>query len=138
MNKKQIRDDYVSKGWTIQPVADWNKVSEVDGVVKYDINVVDPDDNFRTVQVKVTGDEQANEDVKPLGALKPSEPDFEQEARTWIRDKEESIPTVFAIAVGKVLPRDEVIEVTAYNTDNTEQKYVVKRRGGAFSFQKTN
>lgn len=122
----------------MQPVKAWRKVSDVDGVVKYDVNVVTPDDNFHTAQVKVTGDDTGSETAKPLGVMKDTPSTFDEDARDWLRDKEQNTNGVFAISVDEVFEQDEVVEATAYMTDNTETKYVVKRRNGSFEFQETN
>lgn len=138
MNKEQLRDDLISDGYTVQPVANWQKVSEVENVSKYDLNVVDADDNFFTAQVKVVDDGEAGETATKINALKPKDPTFAQNLESFLRTKEDEIETVFAIATVQSYEADRVAVVKAFNTDNTTQDYVVRERNDSFEFQQTN
>jgi len=129
MNKEELRTHYVGLGWTAQPVADWRKVSDVEGVEKYDVNVVSPDNVFGTAQVVVRDGVATAE-----GMLKDKVESFTEALRTHARSFEAEAP-VFAVKLGEVSEQDEVGEVTVYNTDGSTVSYVVKRRDGAFEHQ---
>lgn len=138
MTKDELRNDLISNGYTVQPVAEWQKVSEVENVSKYDLNVVDSDDNFFTAQVKVVDDGESGETATKLNALAPKEPGFAENLESFLRTQEGNLANVFALSSSNVNNTDRVAEVLAYNTDNTTQKYVVKERDGTFEFQQTN
>lgn len=133
MTKTELRTTYVGNGWTVQPVAEWSLVSSVDGVVKYDANVVSPDNVFGTAQVVVTDDGGGGEDATPLGFWVDADESFDAAVRSYAQTLEGG--SLFAVAVTQTYPADEVALATAYMTDGTATEYVVKRRSDTFSQQ---
>lgn len=127
MTKEELRQSYINKGWTVQPVAEWRKVSVVEGKEKYDVNCVSPTNQFGTAQVVVDANGAVAE-----GFWKESATSFTEALRTHARSFEAGT-TIFAVTLGEVKEADEVGEVTVYKKDKTKQTYVVKRRGGTFS-----
>lgn len=132
MTKSELRQSYVNEGWEVQPVAQWVKVSEVEGKAKYDVNAVSPDNKFGTAQVVVTDDGGAGETAVAEGFWKEASPNFDAEVRSYVSGLEGN--GVFAVAVAQVYAGDEIAEAKAYMDDGTVGEYVVKRRQGAFSF----
>jgi hypothetical protein len=133
MNKTQLRDDYISNGWEVQPVANWRLVSSVEGKNKYDINAVSPDNKFGTAQCVVTDDGGPSEEAIPLGFWVTPETSFNAALRTYLDTLETG--DVFATAATQVFADAEVAEVNGYKTDGSVAKYCVKRRSGTFSAQ---
>ena len=131
--KSELRQSFVDQGWVVQPVADWLLVSTVDGIVKYDVNVVSPSPEYRfgTAQVVVTDNGGAAEEATPFGAFSPSEPSFDQAVREYAAGLEGA--TIFAVAITDVFPSDEVALATAYLATGAQAHYVVKRRNGTFT-----
>jgi len=128
MTKEQLRTEYITKGWTVQEVADWRKVSDVEGVEKYDVNVVSPDNRFGTAQVVVRSDEAVAD-----GLLKDKEDSFTDRLRTFVRTLEAG--TVFAVSLGDVSDEDCVGIANVYFTDGTKKTFVVKERNNTFTYK---
>ena len=133
MTKSELRQSYVNEGWEVQPVAQWAKVSEVEGKAKYDVNAVSPDNRFGTAQVVVTDDGGASETAVAEGFWKEASSTFDAEVRGYVSSLEGG--PVFAVAVTEVYSGDEIAEAKAYMDDGTVNNYVVKRRSGTFSFK---
>jgi len=136
MTKDELRTQYVGQGWTVQPTASWIKTSDVDGKLKYDVNVVSPDNIFGTAQVIVTGDGTSSEAASAWGMLKAPAATFDQDLRAFLDSKEGG--AVYCIAVTNSKPSDEVATVVTYETVTggvSAKNYVVKRRAGVFAFQ---
>jgi len=129
MNKLELRDSFIAKGWTVEPVVDWRLVSQVEDVEKYDVNVVSPDDTFQTAQVKVIGDV-----ATPLGAFKEVPSTFSERLRTFL-DTIEVSAGVFAVVVSDTKESDEVATCVAYMEDGSVANYAVKERADTFSFK---
>lgn len=146
MTKEELRTQYIGQGWQVDPItvtendADgnpvtrpvWRKVSEVDGLVKYDVNVVSPKKVFGTAQVVVANDGEAGEDAEPLGFWKQEEVDFVGALRAHLATLEANAQ-VFSIAVKEVYNPDEVAVCTAYMENGSTKNYVLKRRNNTFS-----
>lgn len=135
MNKTELRDSYIAKGWEVQPVANWLKVSEVEGKVKYDVNVVSPDNVFGTAQVVITGDNTPEEATEVLGLWKEKEEGatFQERLRTFLNGIEE-VASIFAVKTKDVSEKDAVATCSVYKTDGTTQTYVVKERDGVITY----
>jgi hypothetical protein len=132
--KAELRQSYVSNGWTVQQVADWMLVSSVEGVVKYDVNVVDPDkERFITVQVVVTDDGGPSESAEARGRWVDTPSTFDEDLRAYIRSLEGTVPNTFAIVIVESFAADEVAVVRQYMTDGTAIDRVAKRRNDTFS-----
>jgi len=149
MTKEELRTEYVNKGWEVQPVdvfetrpdpdggtievrtGGWNKVSDIEGKVKYDVNAVSPDNEFVTAQVVVTDDGGAGETAVALGAWKDRTPDFGGRLRTYLATVEQAA-AVFAIAVINQFNADSVAECKAYMADGSVKTYAVKERNDTF------
>jgi hypothetical protein len=130
MNKAELRDSYVAKGWEVQPVADWRQVSSVEGKVKYDVNVVSPKEDFATAQVVVVDDGGAGETAVADGVWKDKEPTFDTRLRDHLATLEAG--PVFAVAVVETYGADSVAECKAYMNDGSVKDYVVKERNDTF------
>lgn len=147
MTKEELRADYISKGWTVDPIfitisgpdgdvqqPNWKVVSNVDGVVKYDVNVISPENRFGTAQVVVTDDNGAGESAVADGFWvdKVQPITFEGELKTYLETIEASAQ-VFAVAVTLANTTDEIAECKAYMEDGSVKNYVVKRRNDTFT-----
>ena len=134
MNKVELRQSFVDLGWEVQPVANWTKVSEVGGKVKYDANAASPDDNFGTAQVVVVNDRVTGESATAAGfwATAPTVTTFADAAHTYTSGIEGG--SIFAVSVTDTNEDDEVAKATAYMIDGSVDNYVLKRRAGTFSF----
>lgn len=128
MNKEELRDSYIAKGWEVQPVANWLKVSEVEGKAKYDVNAVSPDNVFGTAQVV-----EQNGIATAEGFWKDKADSFEGRLRTYL-DTIEANASIFAISTKTLSARDSVAVCIAYKEDGTLSEYVVKERDNTFSF----
>jgi CxxC motif-containing protein len=128
MTQEELRTEYIGRGYTVEPVETWILVSKVDGVEKYDVNVITPDNRFVTAQVVVRDGE-----AEATGVWKEVEmpESFEQRLRVYIRTLEGG--TVFAIALDEVKEADSVATATAYMSDGSKKRYVVKERDNTFS-----
>jgi hypothetical protein len=138
MNKSELRQSFVDDGWTVQAVANWQLVSNVEGVVKYDANYVSPDNRFGTAQVIVTNDGVAGETAVASGAFVTPEVTFDAAVRDYVTSLEGvtvANVVIFAVAVTKTFPQDEIALATAYKADGSQANYVVKRRNGTFTPQ---
>ena len=132
MNKTELRQSVVDQGWTVQQVSDWVLVSQVEGVRKYDVNVIDPDNKFFTAQVIVTDDGGAGETAVASGGLVEQAESFDEAVRDYVSTLEGG--GIFAIAITQTYPQDEVALATVYNDDGSQANFVVKRRTDTFSF----
>lgn len=133
MTKEELRTNYINQGWEVQPIADWILVSFVEGKVKYDVNVVSPENRFGTVQVVVVDNEGVNEEATAEGFWKEIATPFRDEVRTFLDTKE--VGTVFAVAITNVFEEDLIAEAKAYLTDFSTKNYVIKKRDDVLSFQ---
>lgn len=137
MTKEELRTQYITDGWEVQPVANWTPVSAVEGLIKYDVNVVSPDNKFFTAQVVVKDDGGVSENAVPEGQWKNQTPSFAEALRTFLDTRE--VGSVFAIAVSQIREADEVAEAEVYTnsaSDVVKDTYVVKRRNDTFDFKK--
>lgn len=134
MNKQELRADYISRGWEVQPVSDWRLVQVNVGKALYDVNVVNPKDEFCVAQVVVVNDNGIDETATPKGVWKDATPDFAARLREYL-DSIEGAAGVFAIAVANMYASDQVAECLAYKTDGSVTNYVVKERNDTFSFK---
>ena len=131
MKKTELRRTYVDAGWAVQQVASWNLVSDVEGVRKYDANVVSPENKFFTAQIIVTDDGGANEEAIASGGLVENAETFDQAVRDYGRALEGA--GIFAVTVAQVFSADEVALATVYTPAGAQTNYVVKRRSGTFT-----
>lgn len=139
MNKTQLRQSYVDAGWEVANVADWLRVSEVEGKVKYDVNAVSPENVFGTGQVVVTDDNGQNEEATALGFWVDSPSSFEEDLRTWARSFEGVTPAgfpaaIFSVSLEDTRPVDEVGDLRVTLDDGTVRTFRVKRRNDTFTF----
>lgn len=128
MTQESLRSEYINKGYTVDPVENWFKVSVVDGVEKYDVNVITPDERFVTAQVIVRDGE-----ASVAGVWKEQEvvESFTDKLRAHVRTLEGG--AVFAISLGEVSEADKVGLATVYFSDGSTKKFVVKERNGSFT-----
>jgi len=131
MTKNELRQSYVDAGWTVQAVAQWLLVSEVDGKRKYDVNAVSPENRFGTAQVVVDDDGGAGESAVAQGFWVDQGETFSQAVRDYARTLEQG--GIFAITVEDISEQDEVAEALVYNADGSTARYAVKRRADTFS-----
>jgi len=134
MNKAELRQSFVELGWEVEPVASWIKVSKVQGKAKYDVNVASPDNVFATAQVIVAADGSAAEIAMPSGSWEAAATTFDEAVRAYASGLEGG--AVFAVAVTDINEADEVGLATAYMNTGSVENYVIKRRAGAFSFNR--
>lgn len=136
MNKSELRQSYVDLGYEVEPVATWDKVSEVGSTSKYDVNVVSPNGEFYTAQVIVTDDGQAGEAAEASGRWKSTPARFSEELAAYLRSIEND--TVLAIAVTQEYSLDSVALVEAFikatPTTVSKKTYVVYKRNNTFSY----
>ena len=125
MNKAQLRDDFIAKGWVVSAVNTWTKVSDIDGVVKYDVGVVSLENNFEIAQVKVVDDGGVSEIATALGAFKDAEVTFQIKLRIYL-DTIEQTAGIFAISVVSAYADDSIAVCRAYSDDGSTADYVVK------------
>ena len=137
MNKVELRDAYVAKGYKVEPVARWIKVSQVETITKYDVNVADPKGSFYTAQVIVENDGEAGEDAKAAGRWEATPETFEESLDAYLRGAEKG--KIFAIVKTQTYPSDQAALVKVYTeeADNTltTKDYLVRYRASAFSFK---
>lgn len=144
MTKQELRDYYAGLGWEVpEPTiidsegtrSNWQKVSNVEGKVKYDVPVVSPDNKFGTAQVVVTDDGGAGETAVAEGFWKDQPATFNDELRTFLDSKEGG--QVYAIVTNEIFVADEAAEVTAYQGASTvsPKRYIVKKRNDTFDFK---
>lgn len=122
--------DYETKGWKIDR-GSATIVSDVGGVIKYDINVVSPDNQFGTAQVVVK-----NGEAYATGFWQErTDTTFAERLNTYVRSMETG--DVFAITVEQIYTADSAAVVTAYQgtATVTATKFIVKERADTFSFK---
>lgn len=135
MTKQELRDDLISKGYTVAPLDKWFLVSNVDGVVKYDLSI-EKDGVFQTAQCKVTGDGTQSEVATPLNSIATKIPTFSESLKTFMLSKE--VGSTYAIVRREIKEEDEFAIVDAYTLENgtlTRKSYGVKRRSDVFDFK---
>jgi hypothetical protein len=130
MTYDALLTEYEGKGWKIDR-SSAVIVSDVGGVIKYDINVVSPNNDFGTAQVVVK-----NGEAYATGFWQErTETTFPERLNTYIRSMEAG--DVFAITLDQIYASDSAALVTAYQgtTSVTATKFIVKERSNTFSFK---
>jgi peroxiredoxin len=136
MTKEDLRTQYTTQNYVVQPVAEWRLVSTTAGVQKFDVAYIAPDDIIvRTAYILVN-----EADGEVIRYSVPSEvtptASFSDRLRTYLRTLE--VGSVFAISVNEMFEADAVAVVNAYFTvvDKVEKKmFVVKERNSTFTYQ---
>jgi hypothetical protein len=130
MTYEALLADYESKGWKVDR-ASTRVVSTVGDAIKYDINVVSPDNTFGTAQVVIKDNEAI-----ALGFWKERVGNtFEERLLAFIRSMEGG--DIFAITIEQIYSNDSAALVTAYQgaATVTANKFIVKERDNAFSYK---
>lgn len=128
MNKETLRQAYLDKGYEVDPVEKWALVSLVNGVKKYDVNVITPDKQFVTAQVI-----EKDDVCTPAGVIKEQEPvePFTEKLHNYVRGLEKN--GVFAVTIGDTSDADKVGVATVYLDNGSVKKFVVKERNDTFA-----
>jgi len=136
--KEESRAAKKAEGFAVEPVAEWDLVSDVDGTKAYDVNF-EYNGTFATAKVKVVNDGLPTETAEVVAKLQvPTAPveTFTDRLATFLRSMEKG--PVFAISRENVNEADATATVLVYQELNgkvTETRYIVRERAGVFSFK---
>ena len=135
MNKAQLREALIARGFTIPEVKDWSLVSKVEDSIKYDVKF-EKDGIFAVGQVKVTGNDTEEEGAVGLNAFAEPEVPFITKLDNFIRSKE--VAPIHALVKKEVYDTDKAAVVDVYIlTDKTVSKktFLVRERANTFDYK---